>query len=142
MFRCIVNAPRKAAVIKLALLLCLAGLAPAQGLAAELLMLEQPGCPWCKRFNEEIAPGYANSAEGEIAPLRRVDITEDWPKDLAHIRKERLTPTFVLMDNGEEIDRLRGYPGDNFFYSMLGEMLAKLPDENGVSGVSDEEAER
>ncbi|MER0237315.1 transcriptional regulator [Fulvimarina sp. MAC8] len=102
-------------------------------------MLEQPGCPWCKRFNEEIAPGYAKTEEGEIAPLRRVDITEDWPEDLANIRKERLTPTFVLVDNGTEIDRLRGYPGDNFFYSMLGEMLAKLPDDENVS---DRKAER
>lgn len=126
-------------MIRLALLLCLAGIVPAQGLAAELLMLEQPGCPWCKRFNEEIAPGYANTQEGKIAPLRRVDITEDWPKDLAGIRKERLTPTFVLIDNGEEIDRLRGYPGDNFFYSMIGEMLAKLPENKSTA---DEGAER
>lgn len=95
--------------------------------AAELLMLEQPGCVWCKRFNEEIAPAYPKTEEGQRAPLRRVDITEDWPEDLEGIRKERLTPTFVLLNNGVEIDRMVGYPGDQFFWGLLDDMLAKLP---------------
>ncbi|WP_245409828.1 transcriptional regulator [Pararhizobium haloflavum] len=95
--------------------------------AAELVMLEQPGCPWCARFNEEIAPGYSKSEEGEQAPLRRVDITEPIPQDLQHLTIERFTPTFILMDDGREIDRLRGYPGDEFFYALIGEMLEALP---------------
>ena len=39
--------------------------------AAEMLMLEQPGCAWCKRFNAEIAPAWPNTDEGKAAPLRR-----------------------------------------------------------------------
>ncbi len=97
--------------------------------AAQLLMLEQPGCPWCKRFNAEIAPAYARTDEGRRAPLRRVDVTKPWPLDLANVRKDRLTPTFVLVDDGMEIDRLRGYPGDDFFWGLLDDMLEKLPDD-------------
>ena len=93
--------------------------------AAEMLMLEQPGCAWCKRFNAEIAPAWPNTDEGKAAPLRRVDLHEPWPEDLKAIRPERLTPTFVLADNGKEIGRLRGYPGDEFFWVLLDEMLAK-----------------
>jgi len=116
--------------------LALSSLAPgAIALGAELVMLEQPGCPWCKRFNEEIAPAYARTEEGKRAPLRRVDITEPWPEDLETIARERLTPTFILMDEGLEIGRLRGYPGDAFFWGLLGEMLAKLP-EAPTSGTS------
>ncbi|WP_229151987.1 thioredoxin family protein [Aurantimonas sp. VKM B-3413] len=92
-------------------------------------MLEKPGCPWCKRFDEEIAPAYPNTVEGRRAPLRRIDITRPWPADLEGIRKERLTPTFILTDRGLEIARLRGYPGDQFFWSLLDDMLAKLPDD-------------
>jgi hypothetical protein len=33
-----------------------------------------------------------------------------------------------VIDNGVEVARLRGYPGDNFFWPLLEEMLAKLPD--------------
>ncbi|MDN3722589.1 hypothetical protein QW131_33425 [Roseibium salinum] len=29
--------------------------------AAELIMLEQPGCVWCKRWNEEIGVAYAKN---------------------------------------------------------------------------------
>ena len=90
-------------------------------------MLEQPGCVWCKRFNDEVAPQYGKTEEGRIAPLRRVDITKPWPEDLASIARERLTPTFVLVHEGEEIGRLRGYPGDEFFWGLLGGMLERLP---------------
>lgn len=95
--------------------------------AAELLILEQPGCAWCARFDREIAPAYGNTAEGRRAPLRRVDVTRPWPADLQAVTPERLTPTFVLLDDdGVERARLRGYPGDNFFWPLLSEMLNRL----------------
>jgi hypothetical protein len=94
---------------------------------AELLMLEQPGCPWCARFDAEIAPAWPKTPEGRHAPLRRVDITKPWPDDLAGVGRERFTPTFVLMENGHEVGRLRGYPGDEFFWFRIDELLAKLP---------------
>jgi hypothetical protein len=97
--------------------------------AAELIMLEQPGCVWCLRWNEEIGMAYPKTEEGQVAPLRRVDITGPWPDDLDHLQKERLTPTFILVRDGLEIARLRGYPGEHFFWPLLGEMLAKLPPE-------------
>ena len=95
--------------------------------AAELLMMEQPGCVWCARFNAEIAPAWPKTEEGRTAPLRRVDITGKWPDDLAHIAKERFTPTFVLIDDGKEIGRIRGYVGDEFFWYRIGELIALLP---------------
>ena len=107
-----------------ALVIAMSGAAPAA--AAELLMLEQPGCVWCAKFNEEIAPAYPKTAEGRRAPLRRVDITEEWPDDLSDIAKERFTPTFVLVEDGEEVGRIRGYPGDEFFWYLLAELIAEL----------------
>ncbi|KQY11481.1 transcriptional regulator [Rhizobium sp. Root482] len=95
--------------------------------AAELLMLEKPGCSWCARFDAEIAPAWPKTPEGRRAPLRRVDITETWPADLTDVQKERFTPTFVLMNDGVEVGRLRGYVGDEFFWFAIGELLAKLP---------------
>lgn len=121
----------------LALLAILAGFATAQSAtAAELLMLERPGCPWCKRFDAEIAPAYAKTDEGRRAPLRRIDVTRPWPADLAAIARERLTPTFVLVAEGVEVGRLRGYPGDEFFWVLLADMLANLP-QTTTSGVSE-----
>lgn len=114
-------------LVKAALFGLLAGLsASVPAAAAELVMFEQAGCVWCMRWNKEIAPAYANTDEGKIAPLRRVDIHQPLPEDLAGIRIERFTPTFVLVENGEEIGRMRGYTGDQFFWFLLDEMLQKL----------------
>ena len=104
-----------------------ASLLSSPSLAAELLMLEQPGCVWCARFNAEIAPAWPKTEEGMRAPLRRVDITQPWPADLDDIQKERFTPTFVLVDGGREIGRIRGYVGDEFFWYRVGEIIALLP---------------
>lgn len=110
---------------------CLAGGLFASGVkAAELLVFERPGCSWCARFDAEIAPAWPKTREGRIAPLRRVDITLPWPVELADIAIERFTPTFVLVDAGVEIGRLRGYPGDEFFWTSIDELLDKLPKES------------
>jgi hypothetical protein len=101
------------------------GVPPAR--AAELVMLERPGCAWCQRWDEEVAPAYPRTAEGRRAPLRRVDVTQPWPRDLGAIRTDAYTPTFILVESGREISRLRGYPGNAFFWSLLDEMLAALP---------------
>jgi thioredoxin-related protein len=98
--------------------------------AAELVMFEQRGCIWCQAWDREIGPAYANTDEGKRAPLRRVDIHQEIPEDLSQIKVERFTPTFVLVDDGEEIGRIRGYPGDEFFWFLLDEMLAGLDDKN------------
>lgn len=94
--------------------------------AADLLLVEQPGCAWCRHVNAEIAPAWPNTEEGRRAPMRRVDISQGWPADLAHIRPEHLTPTFILIDGDTEVGRLRGYPGDHFFWPVIGELIARL----------------
>tara|TARA_R110000751_G_scaffold172928_3_gene279326 strand:+ start:37027 stop:37452 length:426 start_codon:yes stop_codon:yes gene_type:complete len=94
--------------------------------SAELVMLERDGCVWCMRWDEEVGPIYPKTAESKTAPLRRVDIDEPWPDDLVNIAKDQFTPTFILVDDGKEIGRMRGYAGDEFFWVLLDEMLGKL----------------
>jgi thioredoxin-related protein len=94
--------------------------------AAELVMFEAAGCPHCARWNREIAPIYPKTAEGKQAPLRRVDIAQPRPADLAAIANIVYTPTFVLLDDCREIGRIVGYGGDEIFWSLLTELVAKL----------------
>jgi hypothetical protein len=101
--------------------------------AAELVMFEQAGCTWCETFDREIAPIYPKTTEGQRAPLRRVNIDRDLPSDLAFIEMERLAPLFVLVQNGHEIGRIRGYPGEDNFWGLLGVLIKKL-DATGTSG--------
>ena len=94
--------------------------------AAELVMFEDAGCMWCARFNAEIGTIYAKSEEGRRAPLRRVDSGKPLPSDLSFIETERFTPLFVLVDHGREIGRIRGYPGEDHFWGLLGILVKKL----------------
>jgi len=94
--------------------------------AAELIMFEQAGCAWCETFDREIAPIYPKTEEGRRAPLRRVSIDNPVPPDLAFIEVERIAPVFVLIHNGQEIGRIRGYPGEDHFWGLLGELMKKL----------------
>jgi thioredoxin-related protein len=94
--------------------------------AAELIMFEAAGCPYCARWNREIAPIYPKTEEGKRAPLRRVDIAAPRPADLAGIANIVYTPTFVLLEDGREIGRIVGYRGDEVFWSLLAELFAKL----------------
>lgn len=94
--------------------------------AAELVMIEQPGCAWCAAFDREIAPAYAKTEEGQRAPLRRLTLGAPLPADLTFLQVERLTPQFILVENGREIGRIRGYPGDDHFWGLLGALVKKL----------------
>lgn len=100
--------------------------------AAELVMVEQDGCAWCEAWDEEIGSIYDRTPEGRLAPLRRVDIHEPLPSDLSFIGGLVFTPTFVLVDGDREIGRINGYPGEDFFWGLLHELLAKLPGAPGL----------
>ena len=92
-------------------------------MALELVMIEQTGCIYCDRFNREIAPAYPNTTMGKNAPLRRVDLHNEWPDDLSNIRVERFTPTFILVHENRELGRLRGYPGEEHIWFLLEQMF-------------------
>ena len=114
--------PALAAALGLAALLAAALPARAE---LELLMFNRAGCEWCAKWEEEIGGGYASSAEGRQAPVRRVPIHEGAPEGVALDRPPRYTPTFVLLADGEEVGRIDGYPGASFFYPMLARLIER-----------------
>jgi hypothetical protein len=117
----------------LALLAAMLLLPAAYAEAAELVMFERAGCPYCARFNREVAPVYARTDEGKIAPLRRVDIHAPIPPDLRSIAIERITPVFVLVEHGREVGRVRGYPGDENFWGLLAGLIEQLHGTDGAA---------
>jgi len=129
------SAARRTLFLGLALVgLCLLGIGPGQadetqGAAEEaplsLVMIEEHGCPWCRRWDEEIGTIYPKTAEGKRAPLRRVDIHAPRPNFLQDIQPTRFTPTFILLAGGQEVGRITGYPGQDFFWGMLQSLFDK-----------------
>jgi thioredoxin-related protein len=100
--------------------------------AAELVMVEQPGCAWCAKWDHEVSAIYPLTPEGQAAPLRRVDLRAK-PDDLTYSRSVVFTPTFLLMENGVELARIEGYPGEDFFWGLLGMLLKQNTDFKGAS---------
>ncbi|MEM8622474.1 MAG: thioredoxin family protein [Pseudomonadota bacterium] len=88
-----------------------------------LLMLDQPHCEWCEIWETEIGGAYHLTDEGAVAPLLRANIHEPLPDGVTLDRNARFTPTFVLLRDGQEVGRLEGYAGEEFFYPMLGRLL-------------------
>lgn len=90
-------------------------------------MFRQDFCEWCATWEEEIGGFYAKTDEGQRAPLRRVDIHQQRPADLTTLKPVIYTPTFVLVEDGSEVGRILGYPGADFFWSLLEQLLKNLP---------------
>lgn len=93
-----------------------------------LVMVEQPGCAYCAAWNDQIAPAYANTAEGKFAPLQRADLHMGPPEGVTYARRVNFTPTFILIDDGAEIARMEGYVGENFFWPVFAQLLQKNTD--------------
>ena len=89
-----------------------------------LLMAEETGCAWCARWNEEISDIYPKTAEGQAAPLVRFDLHGAHPEGVEFSRRVHFTPTFILVEDGREVGRIEGYPGEDFFWGLLSMMLA------------------
>ena len=109
-----------------------AGLAASAAAAGEarLLMLKEDWCDWCMRWEEEVGDVYDRTDEGRRAPILRADIHEPLPDGITLARRANFTPTFVLIEDGDEIGRIEGYPGEDFFWGLLGQLLERLEEED------------
>ena len=94
--------------------------------AVELIMVEQPGCAYCAAWDKTIAPIYPKTDAGAFAPLRRADLRAGPPEGITYAYPARFTPTFILVgDDGHELARIEGYPGEDFFWGLLEKILTE-----------------
>ena len=110
-----------------------AAVLPATTRAAELIMVEQDGCVYCIAWKDKIGPIYPKTPEGQFAPLRMIDIRDGAPDGLTFNRPVTFTPTFILIENNEEVGRIEGYPGEDFFWWMLEKLLKDKTEFGGIS---------
>lgn len=99
------------------------GFASAALAETELLMVEQPGCIYCARWDAEVGPEYPITEEGRAAPLRKVDLRAPLPDGVRLNSPPVFTPTFILLVDGVEQGRIEGYPGEDFFWPLLNGLL-------------------
>ncbi|EKD61172.1 MAG: hypothetical protein ACD_54C00365G0003 [uncultured bacterium] len=111
-------------MIRLAVLFFAAVVLPVAASAElALVMVEQPGCIYCRKWDKEISAKYSLTDEGKAAPLIRIQLRAPLAEGMVFDRPAVFTPTFVLVDEGVEVGRIEGYPGEDFFWGLLGQML-------------------
>lgn len=99
-----------------------------------LMMAEKEGCFWCIRWHQEVGPIYPKTDEGRAVPLLRHDLAGPLPDGIELNSRVRFTPTFILLENGHEVARIEGYPGDMFFWALLNDMLTGAGVITGTGG--------
>jgi hypothetical protein len=101
-----------------------------------LLMIEQPGCAYCVAFNRDIAPIYKISDEGAAAPLVHADLRDGPPDGMTFASRPFVTPTFILIGpDGHELSRLTGFPGEDFFWPYIAQMISDAQDSLPASAL-------
>jgi hypothetical protein len=90
---------------------------------AVLVMIGDPGCPYCARFEREVAPGYQASEDGHLAPLVRRDRRD---ADIAFIPRIVYSPTFIMLVRGREVGRIVGYAGVDLFWMQLAGLMSDV----------------
>jgi hypothetical protein len=125
---------RAALAIGLAICLTLLGDAPGRAgvdvsavrsSGLELLVFEHADCTYCRVFRRDVLSKYPQSAPGQQAPLRFIDIAKSDTGGLGLRGGIDTLPTAVLMKEGREVDRIVGYWGPENFFKMLAFLLAR-----------------
>ncbi len=92
---------------------------------SELVMFDDEYCSWCRQWEEDIGVIYHVTPEHCQAPLKKIEMGDALPDSISLKEPVVYTPTFVFFVHGKEVDRIVGYPGEEFFWSMLGDMINK-----------------
>lgn len=87
-----------------------------------LIMVEEAGCRFCRKWNTDVGGAYPASPEGQFAPLQRVN---RGAPEIAGFAPAVYTPTFILVRENAEIGRITGYPGESFFWEELAPLLTR-----------------
>jgi len=74
------------------------------------------------------AAAMTRAARDHFGGIATLVVTKDGhggnlPADVTLLRAVTFTPTFVLLVDGIETQRIEGYPGEDFFWGLLGTML-------------------
>ena len=86
-----------------------------------------PAVPGARPGTRRSGRLYPKSDLGRLLPLRTVDLDRDPAPAVALLRPVLFTPTFVVADEGREIGRIEGYPGQDFFWGLLEKLARGLP---------------
>ncbi|MDX2258463.1 MAG: hypothetical protein NW205_06045 [Hyphomicrobiaceae bacterium] len=98
---------------------------PRQAPTRELVVLEMPGCIYCGIFRRDVLPAYKASLRAGELPIRFIDINDRAAGDIGLAAPVDIIPTFVILENNEELGRIPGYVGPETFFHAVNHILSR-----------------
>jgi len=95
----------------------------APGSNLQLVVLEVDGCIYCDVFRRRLLTAYQASKQGKKAPVRFVDINDPAIGDLGLSQPVGMVPTFIMLENNQEIGRIPGLMGQQDFFRAIDYIL-------------------
>ena len=95
-----------------------------------LVYVYQESCGACRKFDAEVASIYPKTREGQLLPITKVSL-DDWRADKHPFQgcsRSAVvgTPTFLLIQDCTETDRITGYSSDELFWLAVTRMHNSL----------------
>ena len=90
-----------------------------------LVMVTSDYCPFCQAWERDVGVVYDKSPYAPSLPLTRVEMGSAMPEGVSLQAPVVGTPTFLIIKDGREIDRQRGYDDAEMFWWWLSEHAAE-----------------
>lgn len=107
--------------ISIMMVICCAAYALPALAARELIMITSQHCPYCMAWERDIGAVYDKSPYADNLPLTRLEFGSDLPEDMKISSDLRGTPTFLILEDRVEIDRIIGYSDAEMFWWQISE---------------------
>ena len=86
-----------------------------------LIMVTSDYCPFCQAWERDVGAVYDKSPYAPDLPLTRIEMGGVTPDGVVLDTPVIGTPTFIILRDGREIDRQRGYDDAEMFWWWLSE---------------------
>lgn len=93
--------------------------------ATMLIMVTSDRCPICQAWERDVGAVYDKSPYATALPLSRVKMGNSMPDGMILEAPVIGTPTFIVIRDGREIDRQRGYSNAEMFWWWVSEHTIK-----------------
>jgi thioredoxin-related protein len=87
----------------------------------ELLMITSDSCPFCMAWERDVGQIYNKSTYAKNLPLIRIQFGSSLPENMQLLAEVRGTPTFIILENQKEIDRIVGYSDAEMYWWQISE---------------------
>ena len=91
-----------------------------------LIVIEVPGCFYCRLFRRDVHPAYESSPRARAVPMRFLDLEAAQARQLVFERPIDVLPTVVLFRNGREVGRIAGYMAPENFIRTINYLLSRM----------------